>query len=214
MFTDRIEAGEKLAQAIKDRNYPSIHVFGVPRGGVIVGLEVARILEAPFSILVARKIGAPLNKEFAIGAVSPDGEVVLNEEYVRLTGATEDYIKEEAAREAREARRRMELYGFPPPRSLQGKTAVLVDDGVATGYTMIASLKYVRKLNPDNLVVAVPVAPPDSVERLKQYADDVVVLHSPVFFQAVGQFYYDFHQVTDDEVLAALKEFDGRSEQH
>lgn len=208
MFADRVEAGEKLAQALKDRNYLSVHVFGVPRGGVIVALEVARILEAPFSILVARKIGAPLNKEFAIGAVSPDGEVVLNEEYVRLTGATEEYIKSEAAREAEEARRRMELYGFLPPDSLTGKTAVLIDDGVATGYTMIASLKYVQKLNPENLVVAVPVAPPDSVERLKRYADEVVVLHSPVFFQAVGQFYYDFHQVSDDEVLEALKEFD------
>ncbi|MCX7831907.1 MAG: phosphoribosyltransferase family protein [Actinobacteria bacterium] len=204
MFTDRKEAGEKLAVVLKDRNFQSPVVFGIPRGGVIVAAEIARILSAPISIVVPRKIGAPFNSEYGIGAVAPDGTVYIDQYAAKSTGADEDYLKKQVEIELEEARRRMKAYGFDVPKTLEGMTAIVVDDGIATGNTMIAALSFLEKLNPYMLIAAVPVAPQDTVEKLNRIADETIVLYTPLFFSAVGEFYYDFHQVSDEEVLSSL----------
>lgn len=205
MFQDRKDAGEKLGIVLKDRNYHSPVIFGIPRGGVVVAAEVAKILDAPLSIVVPRKIGAPFNPEYGIGAVAPDGSFILDKQAAKSVSANEDYINEQVEIELKEARRRLKEYGFKIPEDLSGMTAIVVDDGVATGHTMIAAVMFLEKLNPDSVVVAVPVAPQDSVEKMLKYADDVVVLYTPLFFSAVGEFYYDFHQISDDEVKEAIK---------
>lgn len=204
MFANRIEAGEKLALTLKDRNFNNPVVFGIPRGGVIVAAEVAKILDAPISIVVPRKIGAPFNPEYGIGAVAPDGTVYVDKNAARSVGATDEYISEQALKEIKEAERRMMAYGFKLPGSLKGKTAIVIDDGVATGNTIIAALAFLEKLEPESLVAAVPVAPQDIADKLSRFADEVIVLYTPLFFSAVGEFYYDFHQVSDDEVLEAI----------
>lgn len=204
MFTNRIEAGEKLGIAIKDRKFNFPVVFGIPRGGVIVASEVAKIINAPISIVVPRKIGAPFNKEFAIGAVAPDGTLFIDEFSARAAGADKNYIEEESKLEIEESKRRLKEYGFKLPETLKGHTAIVIDDGVATGHTMIAALSYLKKLNPDQIVAAVPVAPQDTVEKLGKYADEVIVLYTPLFFSAVGEFYIDFHQVSDEEVKLSI----------
>jgi predicted phosphoribosyltransferase len=205
MFADRREAGEKLGLVLKDRNFKSPVVFGIPRGGVIVAAEIARVLDAPISIVVPRKIGSPFNPEFGIGAIAPDGTVFIDRYAAKTIGADEDYLQEQIKKELQEARRRMETYGFQMPDSLEGQTAIVVDDGIATGHTMIAALSYLGKLKPEVLVVAVPVAPQDAADKLNQYADEVIVLYTPLFFGAVGEFYLDFHQLSDQEVLEAIK---------
>jgi len=205
MFADRKEAGEKLGLVLKDRKFKHPVVFGIPRGGVIVAAEVARMLNAPISVVVPRKIGSPFNPEFGIGAVAPDGTVFIDTHTARSTGADDNYIQEQIKKEIEEARRRMEAYGFQMPASLKGKTAIVVDDGIATGHTMVAALAFLEKLKPDVLVAAVPVAPQDAAERLLRYADEVIVLYTPLFFGAVGEFYMDFHQISDEEVLEAIK---------
>lgn len=205
MFADRKEAGEKLGLALKDRKFRNPVVFGIPRGGVIVAAEAARMLNAPISIVVPRKIGSPFNPEFGIGAVAPDGTVFIDSNAARSTGADDAYIQEQVKKELEEARRRMEAYGFQMPASLKGRTAIVVDDGIATGHTMVAALAFLEKLEPDLLVAAVPVAPQDAADRLSRYADEVIVLYSPLFFGAVGEFYLDFHQVSDQEVLEAIE---------
>lgn len=204
MFADRREAGEKLSVVLKDRHFSNPVVFGIPRGGVIVASEIARILDAPISIVVPRKIGAPFNPEYGIGAVAPDGTVYIDKYAAKSAGADDDYIKKQVEIELKEAQRRMEAYGFEIPQSLKGHTAIVVDDGVATGNTMIAALSFLEKLEPTLLVAAVPVAPQDTVDVLGRYADEIIVLYTPLFFSAVGEFFYDFHQLTDDEVIQAI----------
>lgn len=204
MFTDRREAGEKLAVVLKDRNFQSPVIFGIPRGGVIVASEIAKILSAPISIVVPRKIGAPFNPEYGIGAVAPDGTVYIDKNAASSTGADDDYVKEQVEIELRESKRRMKAYGFNIPKTLKGMTAIVVDDGIATGNTMLAALSFLKKLNPLLLIAAVPVAPKDTIEKLNRIADETIVLYAPVFFTAVGEFYYDFHQVSDEEVLSSL----------
>lgn len=213
MFADRKEAGEKLATVLKDRRFASPVIFGIPRGGVIVAAQIARILDAPISIVVPRKIGAPFNPEYGIGAVAPDGTIHIDEYAAKSTGADEKYIQEKVKEEMKEARRRMETYGFKIPSSLKGHTAIVVDDGIATGNTMIAALKFLENLGADSLVLAVPVAPQETAERLSRFVDEAIVLYTPLFFSAVGEFYYDFHQVSDSEVIeaiAGLKKFSAK----
>ena len=180
-------------------------VLALPRGGVAVGLEVARALNAPLDLVLVRKIGAPFQPELAVGAIADGGhvEAVLNRDLAEL--ASETWIKEETARQIKEMERRRAVYlGSRPRVAIKGRTAILVDDGIATGATMRAALRSVRRADPKRLVLAVPVAPPDTVSDLMAEADEVVCLHTPSSFRAIGLFYDDFRQLEDADVIRML----------
>ena len=206
-FRDRNEAGRKLAAQLLHYKDQDPVVLALPRGGVPVGYEVARALHAPLDIIVVRKVGAPGQPEFGIGAVvdgdHPEG--VLDEDTVRLLNVSQDYLDRQIALELREIRRRQEVYRRGrAPIPLNGRTVVVVDDGIATGGSMRAALRAVRRAAPKHLVLAVPVAPPETIESLRSEVDDVVCVSTPVAFRAVGQFYEEFQQTTDDEVIRLL----------
>lgn len=207
IFKDRKEAGSLLAEELHRYRDESPIIFAIPRGGVIVASEIARELGCSLTLVIPRKIGAPFNPELAIGAVAPDGQAILNQELVESLGATESYLKKESEKQVRESERRRKVYGIEEIEDLQGKTAIIVDDGIATGYTALAAARYVKAKGPKRVILAVPVAPPETLEWLKREVDEVVVLDTPIWFSAVGQFYENFEQVSDSEVLNALKEF-------
>ncbi|MHB0912021.1 MAG: phosphoribosyltransferase [Armatimonadota bacterium] len=202
-FEDRADAGRRLAQALEKYRGPDTVVLAVPRGGVVVGYEVAKHLGAPLDVVVPRKIGAPGQPELAIGAVAGD-EYVLDESTIRYLGVPERYIAEEVQAEKVEIGRRRALYRGDGPLDVEGKTVLLVDDGIATGLTIIAAARYLRKMRPARLVLAVPVAPPESIERLRGEVDEVVVLETPEPFWAVGSWYRHFDQTSDREVVDLL----------
>jgi putative phosphoribosyl transferase len=205
IFRDRLDAGERLAELLSDYRGERLAIIAIPRGGVEVGYVLAIRLGAPLEVTVPRKIGAPMDPELAVGAIAEDGTIYVDEEVARLVGVGMDWIREEGERELLEVRRRIEVYrgGKPLPR-LDGYTVILVDDGVATGATMIATAKFLRKLEPRRLVIAVPVAPPETLPKLSREADDVRCVETPSPFFAIGQFYRDFTQLSDSQVLDYL----------
>jgi putative phosphoribosyl transferase len=207
-FRDRAEAGRLLARELAAlRNEKDVLILGVPRGGVVVAYEVAKALHAPLDVYITRKIGAPHNPELAIGALASDGTVFLDQDLVRSVGVPDDYLRSETERQRLEIARRMEAYrGARPEPQLQGKTVVLVDDGVATGATVLASLRAIRQHKPKQLILAVPVGAADSIAMLAREADRVVSLYSPEVFWAVGAFYSDFGQTSDEEVVHLLRQ--------
>lgn len=207
-FIDRADAGRQLAERLAhERLPPPIVVLALPRGGVPIGAEVARRLGAPLDLLLVRKIGAPWQRELAVAAVvEGDGpEVVIDDETLAACGAGPAYVQQQAKLEWREIERRRARYlqGRARP-ALAGATVVVVDDGIATGTTVRAALQALRRRRPGRLVLAVPVAPRDTVARLAAEVDQLVCLATPEPFHAVGLHYRDFHQVGDDEVVAAL----------
>ena len=204
IFADRVEAGERLAKALVHHAGTSSLVLAIPRGGVIVGEVVARALGAPLDVVVPRKIGAPGNPELGIGAVAP-GVRVLDPSALALLGVSEGYLEREIAIQEAEIERRQHAYrDGRAAQPVHGKVAIVVDDGVATGSTAIAALRWARAQGAAHVVLAVPVAPPQSLARLGAEADEVVALETPEPFFAVGEWYRDFEQTTDDEVVAAL----------
>jgi predicted phosphoribosyltransferase len=209
IYRDRAEAGRMLARALEDYRGPETIVLGVPRGGVVVAAEVAKALDAPLDVIIARKIGAPMQPELAIGAViSGDHFRVLDEPTIRYLGVPSEYVEHETARQLDEISRRMSLYrGEAPMPDLQGKTVIVVDDGIATGYTMRAALTGLRRLAPGRLVLAVPVAPGATCREMEELADEVVCLQTPEPFLAVGYWYEDFDQTTDQEVTDLLRRY-------
>lgn len=191
----------KLLEKYKDAK--DTIILALPRGGVVVGFEVAKVLNLPLDIVVPRKIGAPGNPEFAIGAITETGEMILNEE---VFGISESYLKNEAEKERAEAERRLKLYrGNRPPLSLKNKTVILIDDGLATGLTMRAAISSVKKMKAKKIIVAVPIAPPETVELIKKEVDEIFYLEAPPLFGAVGAFYKEFGETSDEEVIDLLK---------
>ena len=206
VFRNREEAGQLLARALTDyAGRDDVVVFGLPRGGVQVRAEVARALGAPLDVLVVRKLGAPGQEELAIGAIGEGGVRVLNERLVRDLGLRREAIDRIAAREERELERRVAAYrGGHEALEVEGKTVIVVDDGVATGATMRAGLQTLRALGAARIIAAAPVGAADSVALLEDDADEVVVLETPAWFSAVGQWYEDFSQTSDEEVRDLL----------
>ncbi|SRR5690606_26846943 len=200
-FRNRIDAGNLLAERLSQRGFGNAIVLGIPRGGVILADIVAKKLGADFDIVIPRKLGAPDNEELAIGAVMEDGTSYVNSYLVNALRISKDYLENEKARQAEEIRRRSAIYRKPGSYKISGKNAILIDDGIATGATVIASARWARRQNPASLVVAVPVAPPQSVEVLEHEVDSVIVLHSPSDFGSVGQFYEEFEPVADEQVV-------------
>jgi predicted phosphoribosyltransferase len=208
LFRDRKDAGQKLGAALERYRGPETLVLGVPRGGVVVAAEAARALGAPLDVVIARKIGAPHQPELAIGAVvSGDHIRLLDEPAIRLLHVSAEYVEQETARQLEEINRRVESYreGRPAPE-IQGKRVIVVDDGIATGYTIRAAVAGLRRLHPARLVLAVPVAPAAACEELQDTADEVVCLSTPDPFMAVGIWYGVFDQTADAEVTALLRE--------
>ncbi len=194
-----------LAQALEHHRGEHPLVLGVPRGGVEVAAVIAEHLDGELDVAIARKIGAPFNPELALGAVAADGEPLFEPELLRRLGVDEEYVREEAERQTEEVHRREQAYrGEPAEPAVEGRVVIVVDDGIATGSTMLALLRYLRRRGPRQLVCAVPVGPPDTIPRLAAEADEVVCPNQPAFFMAVGQWYMDFHQVSDEEVMALL----------
>jgi putative phosphoribosyl transferase len=208
MFRDRIQVGKLLAEQIEGlEKIDRPIVLAIPRGGVPVAREIALVLRAPLDLVITRKIGAPGEPEFAVGAVTQDGEMIVDKETVRMLGISERYLQEEKARQTQEIHERMRKYrGNRPYPDLARKTVVIVDDGIATGNTMIAAIKSLRKQKPASIIVAVGVAPRETVEKLLQVADRVICLDTPEPFYAIGQFYEKFEQVGDEEVTRMLAE--------
>ena len=206
VFRDRREAGEVLAQELasyRDRN--DLLVLGLARGGVPVGWQVARALRAPLDVFLVRKLGVPQWQELAMGALASGGGVVINDSLVRSLGIGDDAVQTAIERETDELHRREQAYrGGRPPVDLVDRTVILVDDGIATGASMLAAVRAVRADNPVRVVVAVPVGPASACRELAAEADEVVCATMPSGFVAVGQVFVDFHQVTDDEVRELL----------
>jgi putative phosphoribosyl transferase len=205
ILKDRVEAGKRLASAVKSVGKDAV-ILGVPRGGVVVGFEVAQALCVPLDIIVTKKIGAPENPELAIGAVAEDGTYILDEDILRQIYVPKEYIAEEVERQKQEIQRRLIRYrGDVPYPTLKNREVVVIDDGVATGSTLKAALRLLRSKGTKTVVVAVPVGPPETIRELKKLADRVVVLFTPEPFYAIGQFYVDFSQISDEEVIELLR---------
>jgi putative phosphoribosyl transferase len=206
IFRDRVEAGRRLGQELASLVGQDVVVLGIPRGGVEVGAEVAWAHGWPLDTVIPRKVRAPGNPELGLGAIAP-GVRVLDERMIRTLGVTDEYLEREIAEEEEEIRRRADAYrGGRPPVPLEGKIAVVVDDGVATGGTAVAALRWARDQGASRVTLAVPVAPAAAVGKLAREADAIVALETPEPFFAVGQWYLDFPQTSDEEVVARLQE--------
>ena len=209
MLRDRHDAGRRLAAVLMRLKPEHPVVLALPRGGVPVAFEVAQALDAPLDVVLVRKIGAPGQPELGIGAIVDGSEpqLVLNEEMVRLVEPDPAYVEAERQRQVAELERRRKLYrGARPPAAIEGRTVIVVDDGIATGGSVMAVLQALARAKPARLVLAVPVAPQDSLDAISSAADEVICLMSPDPFFAVGAHYRDFTQTTDEEVVALLRQ--------
>jgi len=207
MFVNRVDAGRQLAKKLaRYVNREDVVVLGIPRGGVPVAFEVAQAIHAPLDILLARKLGVPGERELAMGAIASGGARILNQRLIAELGVTEDQVAETIAEQQAELQRREELYrGVRSGIPIQGKTIILVDDGIATGLSMLAGIEALRTLGPKKIVVAVPVAPTHADADFSGAADEFICLDQPEEFYGIGQFYHDFSQLEDLEVRALLE---------
>ena len=206
MYSDRRDAGRQLGSRLAALRATDPVVIGLPRGGILVADEVARALGAPLDVIVARKVGAPFNAELAIGAVAP-GVVHIDESLVEALKIAPEYLARAVEHEQSEVRRREEIFrSGRRPVELAGRTAILVDDGLATGSTALAAIQSLRLLSPKAVILAVPVGAPETVAHLRPMVDDLICLSTPLYFRAVGQAYTDFGQTSDAEVTEVLAE--------
>ena len=208
MYQNRWEAGKILAKQLAEHHFESICVFGIPRGGIVTAAPIAQYFNVKLNVLITRKIGHPMNPEFAIGAVMPDGKAILDTATIRASNVSQTYLARTITEQYAELQRRMLLYtGEKALPDITGKTAILVDDGIATGYTMKAAIEWLKTLQPAKIIVAAPVAPPEVIRELLHLADAVICPLQPESFMAVGMHYVDFPQTTDEEAIALLKEY-------
>lgn len=211
MYTNREEAALRLAQKLSSYGgRRDVLVLGIPRGGAVTGYTVAQMLKVPLDVIVTRKIGAPNQPELAIGAVGPDGTVILDDKLIAELGVEKSWLTKSVREKRKEIRERIKRFRGSQKYDLKGKVVILVDDGIATGATVEAAIKYLTLRQaqgggPKKIVLAVPVAPKDTARRLGSLADKSVFLETPENFYAVGQFYEDFPQVTDEEVVQLLQ---------
>lgn len=206
LFADRQEAGERLADKLLHLKGKNPLILAVPRGGLTVAEPVLEKIGGDLDLIITRKIGAPHQPELAIGAVTGDGFVMLNEDILSRVSADKNYIEKATAEEIEEIKRRLKAYrGERLAPAVDNRIVILIDDGVATGYTLLAALRSLQEKKPGSLVLAVPVGPPDTLKRLQQEVDELVYIEAPANFAAVGQFYRRFDQVSDAEVGAVLK---------
>jgi predicted phosphoribosyltransferase len=220
-FYDRSDAGRQLAVLVRglleqeSATRESVLVLALPRGGVPVGFEIALALGVPLDVFLVRKLGTPGHEELAMGAIASGNARVINERVVQTFGVSTAQIEHTVARETQELQRREELYrGNRPPLDVRGKTVLLVDDGLATGYTMRAAIAALKQEGPGHIMVAVPVAARSTCAELEKQVDAAVCLYTPFDFMAVGQWYRNFSQTSDDEVRRLLEEANNRSAQH
>lgn len=207
LYRDRKDAGQRLAAALSEQGISHPLVLGIPRGGIPVAVEVARALQGDLAAVVARKLGAPGYPELAIGAVTATGASYINSAVAVAAGAGQDYIEAEQRRQIEEAKRREKLFDGHRRPPAEGRTVIIVDDGIATGATAIAAVRSIRGEGAAQVILAVPVGPPETIELLQQEADRVVCLDVDPGFGAVGQYYVDFNQVSDQEARAMLERF-------
>ena len=207
MFSNREDAARQLAQRLKSLPLKDPLVLAIPRGGVVIGAVLARELRAELDVVLARKLRAPFQPELAIGAIGEDGEEYLNEFAGEFTGGTGDYLRREREHQLSEIdRRRKLLRGARPAASVTGRSVIVTDDGIATGSTMFAALHVLKGKQPCDIIVGVPVAPPDTLEKIRPLCSHVECLLAPEYFRAIGAFYRDFEQVEDEEVVRLLRE--------
>jgi putative phosphoribosyl transferase len=205
-FSDRVDAGQRLAAVLKGFPFTDGLVLAIPRGGVVVGFEVAESLGLSLDVIIPRKIGAPSNPELAIGAMTEDGTAILDENLMSYLNVPPNYVARESEEQKREIARRMHLYRKNAPYpDLDGRDVIVVDDGIATGSTMKAALASVKNRYAKSVTAAIPVGPPTTIEQLKRLADRVVCLFTPESFYAIGEFYKDFAQTGDDQVIYLLQ---------
>lgn len=207
MFSNRTDAGKQLAKKLEFVRKENPIILAIPRGGVIVADAIASFLGCKLDIIVSRKIGAPDNSELAIGAVLHDGSYFPNSDVLKILQVPQGYIDLEKAEQMKEIQRRLISYRGSIQYDLRGKTIVLVDDGLATGATMTVVALWVKKQNPNKVIIAVPVGARETIQKLAKIADEVIVLDIPDFFNAVGQFYENFDQVEDIEVQKIMKKY-------
>jgi len=209
MYPDRWTAGTVLAKLLVKQNVSTPLVFAVPRGGIIVAAPIIKRLGAGLEILVTRKIGHPYNPEVAIGAVMPDGSAILDVALIEVLNIQAEYIEHAIDKELEELRRRIKLYSCSSKSlPVADKTVIIVDDGIATGYTMRAAITWLKTLHPKKIMVAVPVAPQDIIRMFAEIVDDIICPLQPLNFEAVGKYYEEFPQNTDEEVLSVLEKID------
>jgi predicted phosphoribosyltransferase/dienelactone hydrolase len=208
VFRDREDAARQLAEKLKELDLRDPLVLGIPRGGVVTGAVLARELGAELDITLSRKLRAPYQPELAVGAVGEDGHVYVDEHTAEAPGITAGYVERERQYQMDEIARRQKLFrAAKPAAEIKGRSVIVTDDGIATGSTMIAALRVVRNQQPHELIVVVPVAPPGRLDAIRERCDRLICLHAPEFFWAVGQFYEQFEQVSDEQVVELLREF-------
>lgn len=207
MFKDRVEAGEKLAEALEKYQDKNTVIYGLPRGGVVVAAKIAQRLQSPLSLIIVRKVGHPYNPEYAICATSENRHLICNKE--ELAYIDKNWLKKEVKRQQQETKRRRQLYlSGNKSLSSKDKTAIIVDDGIATGLTMLAAIGEVKHQQPRRIIVAVPVTPPDIFEKIKQEVDEIVALELPEEFAgSIGAYYEQFPQVSDGEVVDLMEKY-------
>lgn len=210
MFLDRKDASEKLSQSLEKFKDEDVIVLAVPRGGLPIAYDTIKSFGLKWDLIIPRKIGAPHNKEVAIGAVSVDGSYFINDHYVEMLDISQDYIEKEVIDQINEIKRRMKEYrGKDTFPDVKDKTAIIIDDGIATGFTILAVVKAVKKQGAKKIILAIPVGPRETIEEFKELVDEVICLYIPDDFYAVGSYYLDFKQVTDEEVFRIIKELRG-----
>ena len=205
IFQNRIDAAKQLAKNLEWVKKDNPLILAIPRGGVIIGDVISSLLNATLDIVISRKIGAPHNSELAIGAVMHDVSYFPNDDITRMLNVSQKYIDSEISAQTKEIERRLMKFRGTKEYHLEGKTIVLVDDGIATGATMFVVIQWIKKQKPKQLIVAIPVGPKETIDKLSRIVDKVVVLQSPVYFNAVGEFYHEFEQVKDLQVQEIMR---------